>query len=284
MMRPPRFTLVTVTLNCRDGLAQTLDSVLQQTYPDIEHVVIDGASRDGTRDLAEKRAKQIATFISEPDAGLYDAMNKGLDRASGDFVFFLNASDRFQSPKVLEEVATGIADRDAVYFGSARISTRLGQWTVPLDPGSFQNDGTYLPHHQSIFYPRQFYANNRYDLSFRTHADVEFTYRAMTSCQAYYLPLGIVDSTMGGFATDTFRSFSKTKRLYGELLRVSEATGTPVTSATRARVLFNTAAKFVTCKLFGDAVFYQLYRLNARRQFARIARRAGGGAVSGVAR
>lgn len=102
----PLFSIITVTYNAAATLPPTLASVAAQTFRDYEHIIIDGASTDGTQAMATAAG---ATLLSEPDDGLYDAMNKGLDIASGDYIIYLNAGDAFHAPDTLQRVADAIA-------------------------------------------------------------------------------------------------------------------------------------------------------------------------------
>ncbi|MDR1380203.1 MAG: glycosyltransferase, partial [Tannerella sp.] len=90
---PPVFSIITVTFNAGKVLEQTILSVVNQSYPGIEYIVIDGNSSDNTKEIIEQYASGISCRVSEPDRGLYDAMNKGLRLATGDYVWFLNAGD-----------------------------------------------------------------------------------------------------------------------------------------------------------------------------------------------
>lgn len=102
----PLFSIITVTFNAAATLPPTFASVAAQTFRDYEHIIIDGASTDGTQAMATAAG---ATLLSEPDDGLYDAMNKGLDIASGDYIIYLNAGDAFHAPDTLQRVADAIA-------------------------------------------------------------------------------------------------------------------------------------------------------------------------------
>jgi glycosyltransferase involved in cell wall biosynthesis len=112
-----RVTLITVCRNVAPVIAETLDSVLGQTHPDIELIVIDGASTDGTVDVLERYRPKLAVLVSEPDAGIYDAMNKGLRLATGDVIGFVNAGDLLMTPTVIADVVSAFqrAHVDAVY-------------------------------------------------------------------------------------------------------------------------------------------------------------------------
>lgn len=100
-----KFTIITVTYNAERWLERTLLSVLSQSYPDIEYIVIDGQSTDGTTRIIRQYEAGIAYWCSEPDAGIYDAMNKGLQHATGDYVWFLNAGDTLPSADIVQRIA-----------------------------------------------------------------------------------------------------------------------------------------------------------------------------------
>ena len=94
-MQQPVFSIITITYNASRWLEQTILGVLSQSYPNIEYIVIDGGSTDGTVDIIKQYASGISYWVSEPDKGIYDAMNKGLQKATGDYVWFINAGGFF---------------------------------------------------------------------------------------------------------------------------------------------------------------------------------------------
>jgi len=111
-----KVTLITVAYNSASTIADTLASVATQSYPDIEHIVIDGLSKDATMDIVRTRGQHLSRVVSEPDKGIYDAMNKGLKLATGDLVGFLNADDVFNDPEAIRRHAECAArDCDVVY-------------------------------------------------------------------------------------------------------------------------------------------------------------------------
>lgn len=121
MKQTPKVSVVTVCRNCRDTIEATMRDVLGQTYPDVEYIVIDGASTDGTRDIVARYADRLAYWVSEPDRGIYDAMNKGIRAATGDWIIFRNAGDSFFRPTSIEEVFGWYADRgEALIIGGMR--------------------------------------------------------------------------------------------------------------------------------------------------------------------
>ncbi|MDD2261973.1 MAG: glycosyltransferase family 2 protein [Clostridia bacterium] len=97
----PVVSVITVVFNGASTLEPTVRSVIEQSYPNIEYIIIDGGSTDGTLDIIQRHENHVAFWISEPDQGIYDAMNKGLDTATGDYVWFMNAGDRIYTPETL---------------------------------------------------------------------------------------------------------------------------------------------------------------------------------------
>lgn len=142
-----KISVITVCYNSITTLHDTLESILRQTYPDVESIVVDGASKDGTVELIEKYSHQFSgrmKWISEPDKGIYDAMNKGIGMATGDVIGFLNADDYYQDGNVLEAIAEAFSRHgtDAVhgnlhYINGAREIVRTWRGTE-YTPGSFQ--------------------------------------------------------------------------------------------------------------------------------------------------
>ncbi len=120
MQVKPKITIITVVYNAKSLIEQTIKSILQQTYPFIEYIIIDGASTDGTLEIIEQYRSAIAVIESGKDKGIYDAMNKGLTRASGDYVLFINAGDLLAGPQVLADVFNKTPGAD-VYYGNTAI-------------------------------------------------------------------------------------------------------------------------------------------------------------------
>ena len=184
-----KFSIITVTYNAEATLERTLESVAQQTYPDIEHLIIDGASKDKTLEIA--RRYPHAHVVSEPDKGLYDAMNKGLQRATGDYLCFLNAGDQLHSKDTLAPIVQCISKASnasdvlpiGVLYGDTHIVDAQGQFlrnrrlTPPehLTWRSFK-DGMLVCH-------QAFYINRHialpYDLNYRFSADFDWCIRCL---------------------------------------------------------------------------------------------------------
>ena len=237
------FSIITITYNAEKVLQRTLDSVRSQTYRDMEHLIIDGASTDETVAMADayrQRASYDVVVRSEPDKGIYDAMNKGLRLATGEYVVFMNAGDTFHDERTLERVLGGITElrnsetpelRPAVIYGDTDIVDSEGRFlrkrhlSVPdrLTWRSFRNG--MLVCHQA-FYARQDIARDiPYDLQYRHSADVDWCIRVMKEAERRHLPLrrvpGVVADFMdGGNTTQNHRAslkerFTVMRRHYG---------------------------------------------------------------------
>lgn len=114
-----KISIVTVCYNAGTILEKTILSVLEQSYDNIEYIIIDGASQDSTKYLLDKYQEKVDVIISEPDSGIYDAMNKGILRATGDYINFMNAGDVFSSSKVIEDIVSRINPVSDVIYGNS---------------------------------------------------------------------------------------------------------------------------------------------------------------------
>lgn len=216
-MPQPLISIITVVYNRRTTLPLTLDSVAGQTHDRIEYIIIDGGSTDGTMALLEERQAEFAVLVSEPDKGLYDAMNKGLDRATGDFCLFLNAGDAFYAADSLERLVAAIDEPDTYYFGTAVMTDgehiyRLNPWE-PVPAGKYPiNQG--LPNHQASLFPRSFYRDERYDLAFAIAADDDYKIRALKRLPARHVNAWTVIFELGGLSRDLsrFRAVRRRRR------------------------------------------------------------------------
>lgn len=117
----PLVSIITVTYNAEKFLEVTMQSIFAQTYPHVEYLIIDGASKDGTLKIIQQYASQISHWISEPDQGIYDAMNKGLAMAQGEYIWFMNAGDQIFAPDTLEKMMKAPhPSRADIYYGDAQ--------------------------------------------------------------------------------------------------------------------------------------------------------------------
>src|SRR5574344_2795323 len=119
----PKFSIITINRNNKNGLEKTTKSIISQLFTDYEFIVIDGGSTDGSADVIRKYATHITYWISEPDKGIYNAMNKGITHAYGDYLNFMNSGDCFHSPAVLDEINRQLHDEDILIGKCHRMDT-----------------------------------------------------------------------------------------------------------------------------------------------------------------
>lgn len=207
-----KISVITVTYNSAKTLASTFDSVLRQTYPDIEYWVIDGQSTDGTLDIIKTYEKKFGGrlhWISEPDRGIYDAMNKGIAHCTGDIVGTLNSDDYFTSDDVLQHIADHFTpDIDAVYGdihfireGEPDKITRY--YSSALFRPMWLRFG-FMPAHPSFYLRRSLYEKHGgYSLDYKIAADYEMMVRLFHKhkLHACYLKKDFVTMRMGGVST-----------------------------------------------------------------------------------
>lgn len=142
----PKISVVTVCFNSINIIEDTLNSVLTQDYPNLEYVVIDGQSSDGTVEILKKYQAQLGVFLSEPDSGVYDGMNKGIRHSSGEYLLFMNAGDIFYSDSALKELVEK-SSADVIYGDFNYLSgPRQGRVSADFSRGAFN--------HQSVLYRR----------------------------------------------------------------------------------------------------------------------------------
>ncbi|MBR1627592.1 MAG: glycosyltransferase [Bacteroidales bacterium] len=126
-MRQPKVSIITVCYNAKDTIEGTINSVREQVYENIEYIIIDGNSTDGTKEIILQNYDAVTRFISEPDNGLYFAMNKGLDVATGEYVWFLNAGDRIPHSNTLLKIMTSSYMFQDIYYGHTKIIDKKGR-------------------------------------------------------------------------------------------------------------------------------------------------------------
>jgi glycosyltransferase involved in cell wall biosynthesis len=200
-------SLITASYNRAHTIRDTIRSVNMQTYPEIEHIVIDGASTDQSMAIIEAEAKRVRIAVSEPDKGFYDAYNKGLARATGDIIGFINTDDFYCSDDVIAQVMKVFEDptvegvhAELVYVDEQDTSKIRRHWKA----GDF-SDVDYrrgrIPAHPTVFVRRSVYDRvGGYDTSFKLAADYDFLLRAfyVAKIKAVYLPQIWVRMRMGG--------------------------------------------------------------------------------------
>lgn len=216
-----KFSIITITYNAASVLGRTTDSVLGQTYPYVEHIIIDGASTDDTLNVANDYSQRSYAagngheirILSEPDNGIYDAMNKGLLMAAGDYVCFMNAGDAYPNADVLQNIVENVgngssAASPAVIYGDTDIVDGEGKFISHRRLQPPDNLTWRSFHHGMLVCHQAFYARTDiaqkipYDTRYRYSADVDWCIRIMKQAEAQHLPLLNLHATVANYARE----------------------------------------------------------------------------------
>lgn len=202
-----KISIITIALNAAETIDDTIRSVLSQTYPDIEYIVIDGNSRDETMDIVERYRDQIDLIVSESDDGIYDAMNKGIEYSTGDVIGILNADDTFTSRKVVERAAKRMKEwncdtlyGDLIYVKRENDHKVVRRWIS----GKFRREAFlrgWMPPHPTFFVKRDVYLKyGAFNTRLKISADYEFMLRILfkENVSTGYLPETLVKMKSGG--------------------------------------------------------------------------------------
>lgn len=213
-----KYSIITINYNHRDGLRNTIESVIIQSCKDYEFIVIDGGSNDGSREVLEQYSADISYWVSEPDKGIYNAMNKGVKAAHGDYLIFMNSGDTFYDEKALER-SLPYLNEDFVQGTAKNQDMSETPLCLVQIPGKTQPFSPSL-HHQACFFRRQLFDNALYDESYKIVADWKFyieqlifhnaTFCRMTEVVAIYEGGGISD-------TNKDTDFEERKRIISDI-------------------------------------------------------------------
>jgi glycosyltransferase involved in cell wall biosynthesis len=220
-------SIVTVSFNSASTIVDTLQSVASQSHPDVEHVVIDGGSRDGTVELVQRHGSRVGPFVSERDAGTYDAMNKGLARASGAFVGFLNSDDVYQDEHVIAEVARTFERGVDFVYGDIEFVDAGGHVVRQWRAGALRGGRLgyrQLPH-PAFFVRREWLArlNPAFDHTMRIASDLKQQLILIDKLGATgaYIERPLVRMRVGGASTANLASlwagWRESRRAYNEV-------------------------------------------------------------------
>ena len=221
-----KISVITVTYNSAKTIADTLDAVAMQTHTDIEHLVIDGASKDGTVEMVLSHANPQIRLISEPDKGIYDAMNKGFTQATGEVIGFLNSDDFYADAAVLAKVAKAFQDPavDACYGDLVYVTQDNSQvmryWkSKSFTKGDFAKG--WCPAHPTFYVRKSVIERLGYfDQSYKLAADFEFMLRYLECGQvrAVYIPHVLVRMRLGGASNESWKSIvQQNKEIFAAL-------------------------------------------------------------------
>ena len=214
----PKISIVTISYNIVSNIEKTIQSVINQSYPNIEYIVIDGGSTDGTLDIIKKYSDKITYWVSEPDKGIYDAMNKGIDAATGDWINFLNAGDVFYHNNVIEKIIPFFDKRFDIIYGDLVLDTPAGLFYKEPDKLESINYKMVFGH-QASFIKTEYHKNNRYDITYKSSGDYAFFYNAyFRNCNFNYIPqkVAIFDAKSGMSKDNFYLAKFENLKIYGK--------------------------------------------------------------------
>jgi glycosyltransferase involved in cell wall biosynthesis len=202
-------SVITAVFNRAATLGESLRSVHSQRWPDVEHIVIDGGSTDGSLAILDQHKSRISRIVSEPDGGLYDALNKGIRHASGDVIGFMHADDEFATPQALAHVAAAFEDPDVgavygdlVYVKKNDVSRVVRYWRAGQYQRTQLTQG-WMPPHPTFYVRREVYSRfGGFDTRYRIAADYENMLRILWRgrIKAAYIPEVLVRMRVGGIS------------------------------------------------------------------------------------
>lgn len=216
-----KVSIITATFNSENTIKDTLASLDSQDYPNIEYIVIDGGSTDKTVETVKQHSKRLTKIISEPDKGIYDALNKGIQTATGDVVGFLHSDDMFAYSSAVTDIVNqlSIHGADAVYadldyVGADNTANVVRRWRS----GEYQRNKLtrgWMPPHPTFYMKRSCYqAYGGFDLSFRIAADYDslLRYLFVNGVKTTYLPQVTIKMRLGGISNRSIKTiYQKTK-------------------------------------------------------------------------
>lgn len=238
-----KVTIVTVAFNSAGTIADTLESVRNQSHTNIEHIVVDGNSKDATMDIVRREGSHLAQVVSEPDAGIYDAMNKGLKLATGDIIGFLNADDVLNDPHAIRrhvECASNGFDviyGDLVYVRHGDLRSVVRHWRSGAFSPSRLLFG-WMPPHPSFYVSKNLLREvGTFDTRFRIAADYDFMLRCLRRphVRVGYVPDVMVRMRAGGVSNASLSTIIAKSREDLRALRNQGAGGIPTLIAKNLR-------------------------------------------------
>jgi glycosyltransferase len=245
-------SIITVTYNSQATIADTIRSVALQSYSNIEHVIIDGSSTDDTLEIVRNTPGRITRIISEPDKGIYDALNKGIINSGGDIIGLLHSDDELASDTIIEDIcnkfiqtSSDIVYGDLIYVSNKNKNKIIRYWkSTPFDK-ALVNKG-WMPAHPTVFIRREVYNKyGQFNLRYKISSDYDFILRLMQirDLKIEYLPRIITKMRMGGVSNSSFGNiFLKSLEDY----RIIKKNGLPYPMAILIRKNLSKIIQFVT--------------------------------------
>jgi glycosyltransferase len=210
-----KISIITAVYNNRENIQYAIDSVQSQNYQNIEHIIVDGNSNDGTIDIIKKNENKLAKWISEKDNGIYDALNKGLYLATGDVVGFLHSDDVYASNNVIQKIVDEFTKTktesiygDLQYVSKTDLENIIRYWKSKKYTGKLLKQG-WMPPHPTFFVKKEIYnRHGNFDTSFKIAADYDLMLRflGVHKISTSYIPMIITKMRVGGASNKSIRN------------------------------------------------------------------------------
>jgi len=224
-----KISIITAVYNSKNTIREAIESVLSQNYTNIEYIIIDGASTDGTLEIIKEYEDKITKICSKPDRGIYDGLNKGVSLASGDIIGFLHADDLYENCEVIEKVITAFKSEqaDAVYgdlvYVNKKNTNKILRYWISGEFSLLKLKYGWMPPHPTFFLKRKLYETcGLYDINFKISADYDFILRVLTNSKykIYYLHEILYRMRIGGASNQSLSSIlQKTKEDFKAIQR-----------------------------------------------------------------
>lgn len=213
-----KISVITICFNAAEVIEKTILSVFNQTYRDIEYILIDGDSRDNTMNIVNSYKDRIDVLVSEPDEGIYDAMNKGLKYSTGHWVIFMNAGDSFYNDSVVERFIPLINKDTVIAHGDIMVVGEFFKYHIKPSPIERMKHRMAVKH-QATFVKTEFHKHHPFDTWFRSSGDYDFFYKAYYHhhVKFQYIPICVANFATGGTSNVNFRrSYRENLRIWGK--------------------------------------------------------------------
>jgi glycosyltransferase involved in cell wall biosynthesis len=214
----PLITVVTVVRNGEKTLEETILSVINQTYTNIEYIVVDGASTDSTLDIVRKYEDRIDYWISEPDKGIYDAMNKGIDLATGEYIALLNSDDWYEKDACEIVAKRTIEEKYDVYYGMARVVDSKNNKSMFVYGNEIYAINYKMIAHPTCFISKEIYSKFNYNIKYKSASDYDFIIKIYKSNASFcFIEKTMVNFRTGGMSQGYENNFEtiEIKKKYG---------------------------------------------------------------------
>jgi len=215
-----KVSIITATYNSSSTISRCISSIYEQTCQDIEHIIIDGSSTDNTLEIIQKTPNRVTLIISEPDKGIYDALNKGIQQATGEIIGFLHSDDCFYSSETLKHITNAFTeDVDVIYgdliFVDKKDSNKIVRYwkSKPFEPKLLKQG--WMPPHPTLFMRHEVYEKHGlFDATLQCAADYDYILRVFqdSTLKTEYLPEIITQMQIGGMSTTGFKSLINKKK------------------------------------------------------------------------